>query len=83
MGRVRIEMFHQNRIDLDREVRAHPVLMELLANQPSDEFEMRLAQIASYCEVLLHGDYLPSDLDHLCGILYKKLVGKRTPLILN
>lgn len=76
-------MFHQNRIDLDRELHQHPQLLENLSHQPSNEFEMRIAEIASYCDVALHGDYSPLDLDHLCGILYKKLVEKRTSSIIQ
>lgn len=77
----KLEMFHQNRIDLQREVPHHPDLVEHLQNHPSDEFEVRLAEIGLYCEVYLEGSYTPSDLDHLCGILYKKLVAKRTGII--
>lgn len=78
-----LDFFHQNRIDLDREIHNHPELLESLVNQEANEFEMRVAVIAMYCEVILHGDYLPSDLDKLCGILYKKLVEKRVPIILS
>jgi len=75
---VRMEMFHQNRIDLDREIAGHhPELQKLLANHGSDEFEIRIAEIARYCDVILHGDYLPADLDRLCGILRNKLWEKR------
>jgi len=80
---MKIVMFHQNRIDLDREIHNHSKLMERLANHPADEFEIRLAEIASYCEVLLHGDYTPDDLDKLCGILFKRLLEKRIPIILT
>jgi hypothetical protein len=83
MGKIVIEMFHENRIALDREILEHPKLMELLKNQPHDEFEMRLAQIAAYCSVVLHGDYLQKDLDDLCGVLHKKLYEKRSLIILT
>lgn len=82
MGRVVIEMFHEDRIALDREIQNHPALMERLVNHPADEFEMRLAEIAAYCEVVLHGDYLAKDLDHLCGVLVKKLRAKSSPIII-
>ncbi len=82
---VRVVEFHQNRIDLDRELVHHPELLELLANHPSDEFEIRIAEISLYCDIALHGDYLPSDLDKLCGILRNKLWEKRvgTPIIIR
>lgn len=83
MGKLILDMFHQNRLDLNQEVNKHPKLMQLLFNHPVDEFEIRLAEIASYCNVILHGDYSKSDLDKLCEVLYKKLVEKRTPFILN
>ena len=83
MGNIVFNMFHQNRIDLDREIKHHPDLVERLKNHPADEFEMRLAETASYCDVILHGDYMPSDLDRLCGILHKKLFEKRTLIIIQ
>ncbi len=83
MAHHKIEMFHQNRIDLDREIQKHPELIEVLKNQEANEVEMRIAVIAMYCDVVLHGDYTPLDLDDLCGVLYKKLIEKRVPLILS
>ena len=80
--RVVKEYFPQERIDLDREVKNHPDLMELLVQQEANEFEVRLVVIASYCEVLLHGDYLQDRLTSLCGELRKKLLKKRTGIIL-
>lgn len=76
-------MFHQNRIDLQKEITQHPELQARLQNHPADEFEIRLAEIAAYCNIVLHGDYLQLDLDNLCGILCKKLYEKRTMIILN
>ena len=75
-------MFHQNRIDLSQEVKNHPELVELLNNHPADEFEIRLAEIAAYVDVVLHGDYTPDDLDKLCWVLHKKLMEKRSPIVL-
>ena len=84
MSKVRrIEMFHQNRVDLNQEIKKHPDLMELLANHPQDEFEILLAETATYCDVVLHGDYMQSDLDRLCGILRTKLWEKRLPLMVR
>lgn len=73
-------LFSEPRIALNREVANHPELMELLQKHPANEFEIRLAEIASYCEVILDGVYSQMELDKLCDILYKKLIQKRTPI---
>lgn len=80
--RVIKEYFPQKRIDLDREIRHHPELMELLQQQEANEFEVRLVVIATYCEVILHGDYMQERLTSLCGELHKKLLAKRTGIII-
>ena len=69
--------FSQHRVDLAQEVKKHPVLLELLNNHPQEEFEILIAEISSYCEVVLDGDYTSLDLDGLCKVLYDKLVFKR------
>ena len=71
-------MFSQHRLDLHQEVAKHPVLLELLQKHPQEEFEILLAEIACYCEVMLDGDYTPTDLDNICKICYERLVLKRT-----
>jgi hypothetical protein len=60
----------------------HPELCALVANHPPQEFELRLAEIASHCEVLLDGYYSVEELDKLCGILAEKLVKKRGGVLL-
>lgn len=81
--RIVKKMFHQNRIDLQLEIKNHPILVELLQNHPQAEFEILLAEVARYCNVILHGDYLQSDIDELCGYLTKRLVDQRSLIILN
>jgi len=88
MGRVegtkwsdKLDFFHQNRIDLQKEIPHHPTLVERLQAHPVDEYEIRLAEVGLYCEVYLDGEYTPAELDHLCGILYKKLVTMRSGII--
>ena len=71
-GRV-IEYYHPARVALSEKVKLFPDLMDQLQEQPADEFETRIAVIAAYCDILLDGDYLPSDLDDLCKVLIKKL----------
>lgn len=75
------DMFPPNLIDLQVEVRNHPELIERLQRHRAEDFEIRMAEIATYCEVILDGEYVQADFDHLAGILVKKLVEKRTPLI--
>ena len=77
------QMFGENKIALGREVAKHPKLLEFLANHPMDEFEVRLAEIAAYCEVALNDAYTEADLENLCGILEKKLVTKRVGIIFS
>ena len=80
------EMIDQRRIDLHLEVRQHPELIEILSdlNQQgidASEFEVRLAAIASYCGVILDGEYLQEELSALCPILTDKLRAKRVVII--
>lgn len=76
------QMFSEHRNDLAREIPKHPELVELLQKHPQEEFEILLAEIAAYCEVMLDGDYMPEDLDNLSAILYRKLQYKRTGISL-
>jgi len=75
-------MFPEVRIELGRETRHHPKLLELLSTYDPNEFEMQVAEIASYCDVMVHGDYLSQEVDHLCKILIEKLKAKRQIIIL-
>jgi hypothetical protein len=75
------EYFPEVRIELAREVRHHPKLTELLAEYDPNDFTEQVAEIAAYCEVVVHGDYLPQEIDHLCGILIQKLKAKRKVII--
>lgn len=82
MSRVTLAYFSPARIALQRELKNHPELCNLLANHASDEFEIKLAEIATYCEVILDGDYSPADLDGLCDLLVRKLKQKLSGIIL-
>ena len=64
-------------IALNTEITNHPDLVELLANHPAMEWEIRLAEIALFCEVIVDGDYLPEQMQQLAGILYRKLIERR------
>jgi len=75
-----IEMFPESRIRLDRELRfpEHEPLWDLLAQVSPHEFHLRIGVIAGYCEVILDGEYTPSEIDKLCDILVTRLQEKRT-----
>lgn len=76
-----LEFFSEARIELNKEVRHHPELQQLLATLGSDDFEDRLACVAAYCSVIVDGFYTPSELDRLCDILIQKLRDKRIVIV--
>lgn len=80
---MKLEMFPQEYIDLNREISFHPVLMHLLAVQPVDEFEIRLAQVASYCEVMLDDTYTYEDLKGIAKVCCERLMQKRGKVLLE
>lgn len=77
-GKYVFELFPKEYIDLDAELRTeyHPKL-DFIAGYPPDEIDIKLAQIAAYCEVALEGDYTLTDRMALCKILTEKLKEKR------
>ena len=72
-----INIWPEELIHLNQEIANHPKLMALLANHPVAEWEIKMAEIALYCEVIVDGDYLPEDMQRLAGILYRKLIERR------
>jgi hypothetical protein len=74
---MKIEYFHKARIELAQECVYHPELKEFLANHPAEEFELKLAEIAAYLDIVLDGDYTQAQLDNLCNIMIWKLRSKR------
>lgn len=76
-----INIWPDELIQLNQEIRNHPILMSLLANHERNdavnEWETKLAEIAVYCEVILDGTYNEEELVKLCGILKVKLVERR------
>lgn len=77
-GKIVFELFPQEYLDLDLELRSgyHPKL-EFISSYGSDEIDIKLAQIAAYCEVMLDGDYTLGDRIKLCLGLRDKLILKR------
>lgn len=82
MSKVTLSYFSPSRLALAKEIKNHPELIRLLGNHPAAEFEVKLAEIATYCEVILDGDYSPHDLDGLCDLLVRKLKQKLSGIIL-
>lgn len=76
-----LQFFGDNKIALSREIHNHPELLELLSDHHPDDWEVKLAHIAVYCEVILDGDYLENQIEQLCGILTEKLITKRTGFV--
>lgn len=72
-----LQFFSEERVILSMETREHPELLALLSDKDVTDFELQLAQIAAYCEVIMDGEYLPQDIAHLCTILIHKLREKR------
>ena len=72
-----LNIFPEPFIQLNRELVHHPQLQQLLSNHPAHEWEIRLAEIAVYCEVVLDGDYTPEQIEKLCEILRIKLIARR------
>jgi hypothetical protein len=78
-GKVRFEMFPEGYIALNKELATglHPKLEKLLANHPADETDVKLAEIASYCQVALDATYTLAERDKLCFILAGRLEALR------
>lgn len=76
-----INIWPDELIALNRELLNHPELMQRLANHERNdavnEWEVKLAEIAVYCEVILDGEYLPEAIVKLCDILRIKLISRR------
>lgn len=80
---AQIVMFPQPFLDLATEIKLHhPKLQQLIANHPLDELELRMAEISTYCDVILDGTYTPEDMIRLAETLCRKLEKKRSSIIL-
>lgn len=82
MRNIKVEMFPDGMIALNKELASgfHPRLAELLARHKADDWQMKLAEISVYCEVILDDTYDVRDLGKIAGILAKKLYNKRQSL---
>lgn len=77
-----LELFPPEIIALNREVAHHPELMKIIAQQENKDVYIRLLEIATYCNVLVVGDFTHRGILDLCETLTKKLYEKRTQLII-
>lgn len=76
------EYFSEEYIQLQKEIANHPTLVDILSNQPNPTLEVRLAEVATYCEVILNGDYLPVELQRLATLLTARLIKKRNDSVI-
>ena len=74
---MQIQMFSESRIQLDREIKNHPALMKLLQKHPANEIEIRIAEVAAYCGILLDDYYYEKDFDNICELCYWELRKRR------
>lgn len=75
-GKYTFELFPQEYIDLNLELCTgfHPKLEKIIQGYPMDAMDIKLAQIAAYCEVMLDGDYTLESRRDLCRILKERLI---------
>lgn len=78
---IKFEMFSDARIALQREVKEHPLLIELLKIYEQDDWPGQLGEIAAYVLVMMDGMYMPHELEKLYDILFWKLRGKRGGIV--
>lgn len=82
---VKVAYFPPEFVTLSQEIIHHPVLIDLLQDYPADEdsFELRLAGIAAYCEIMLDGDYMPDDIVRIAKMCTQRLQDKRKKVIIQ
>lgn len=77
------ELFEPELQALNQEVSYHPDLMEILAGQAEKDVYVQLAEVASFCKVVLDGEYSKDDILKLCTLLTEKLYQRRTGIMIN
>ena len=80
--KLALEMFPQEIIDLHTEVRKHPALMQILHDQENKDVYISLCEIATYCDILVVGDFSRAQILDLCTQMTKKLYSKRSSIII-
>lgn len=81
-GKYVLEYFTPLQQELNKELLNHPKLREILNAQVHADFEVRLAEIAAYCDIALDDEYTAQDLNFICKLCLQKLKEKSTILIL-
>jgi hypothetical protein len=80
--RLDIQFFPQEMIDLHTEVRKHPELLRILHEQENKDVYIQLLEIATYCNVLVVGDFTHQDILDLATQCTKILMSKRVSIII-
>ena len=80
-GKMILDMFPQEFVELNKEVSLHPALMIYLAAKPQLDFYEKVAEIATYCGILVDGKYSREQLSVICAALVKDLRERRTGVI--
>lgn len=78
------EMWGEGIVALNAELATglHSALEEKLSKHPAVETEIRLAEIATHCDVIVDGTYDPDGINKLCAILAGRLeVLRDTPQV--
>jgi hypothetical protein len=82
VGKLVIVEFPEVFVQLGREVHQHPALSEILENQDIKEFEIFIAEVASYCNFAMDGIYDQAALEDVAELCLAELQRRRTPLIM-
>ena len=80
-----LEYYPEEYIELQKELRFHPVLLDRLQKFDQKDVELVIAEIAAYCEIVLDGIYVEADIVRLAELMIPKLRAKRQappPIIL-
>jgi mannose/fructose/N-acetylgalactosamine-specific phosphotransferase system component IIB len=75
-------IFPEELIALRQEIQKHPLLLELLHDQENKDVYIQIAEIATYCNIILDGDYTQQDVLGICKACTQALMSKRTLVIL-
>lgn len=82
---TKLAFFPDEISQLNLEVAHHPALQSALAHIPhtEDNFEVLLAGVCAYCEIILDDVYQPEDILNLCKICTQKLQDKRGKIVIQ
>lgn len=69
--------FNESKIELQKEMREHPELLNQIAAAELTDWSDQLALVAAYCGIILDGYYLEDQIMRLEDMLFFKLRAKR------